>query len=599
MRLMGNVIKRFPHCRDFLLAALFPALLMSAINALKPVHIDDTIYLTYANQILQHPSDPYGFEMFWFQRPESANHVLCPAGVPYWIALGMAIFGQNIPLLKFWMFPFALLLLAGLRRIMVHCRIPHRTSLLWMTAFSPAVLPGFNLMLDVPYFALLVGAVAVMLDGSSRRGFVLAGVLCGLSIWCKWTGFIGLPLLGIIAWQQKRQWQGIAAILIAIAMTAAWEGWIAWRYGQSHLLFQIFIGDGNREPSRWPILMAMIPLFGAAGGILLPLRWANRRIFWLLLPIPLAAWFMVYQMEWQLAGMWIAGISSVAAVGCALWNQKTEPRSSAESLLPGWLILEMVACILLSPFAAMRRVLGMVVVGTLIVGRSLDDEPATRLKVRIAAGSFAALGLFVNYVDILEARGQRQGVADAVAAIRSEDPQARIYYHAHWGFQHYAEQAGAHVLLLDETILQPGDWVMLDTVTGGDDILLPSRPTRHLVIRDLMSLSTIPYYTSALPLGRKAARLDVFLFRIDQPQRWFQNNLPIDVVETLEKRYPNFSNHHAYALIKAMRFGDPPIANRAADLLLKMGIPALEAAKYYSDDPRIQQWAEYVLSHDD
>src|SRR6188768_971878 len=82
------------------------AVIVSLANGVKPAVVDDTSYLTFARHISGHPLDPYGFTMFWYTVPEPAMEVLCPPVVPYWLAAGMRLFGESVPLLKVWMFPF-------------------------------------------------------------------------------------------------------------------------------------------------------------------------------------------------------------------------------------------------------------------------------------------------------------------------------------------------------------------------------------------------------------------------------------------------------------------------------------------------------------
>jgi hypothetical protein len=69
------------------------AIILTLANAAKPVLIDDTAYLSYAQRIAAHPTDPYGFTMFWYTVPEPAFEVLCPPVLPYWLALGVRLFG--------------------------------------------------------------------------------------------------------------------------------------------------------------------------------------------------------------------------------------------------------------------------------------------------------------------------------------------------------------------------------------------------------------------------------------------------------------------------------------------------------------------------
>jgi hypothetical protein len=73
------------------------ALLLTGLNAFKPLAVDDTAYF-YAAHIAQSPLDPYGFEIFWGEQPEPAFEVLAPPLLLYWLAGALELFGER-PLL--------------------------------------------------------------------------------------------------------------------------------------------------------------------------------------------------------------------------------------------------------------------------------------------------------------------------------------------------------------------------------------------------------------------------------------------------------------------------------------------------------------------
>ena len=82
--------------RDWRVAALLCALVLTAANATKPIVIDDPVYIAYARQIAQHPGDPYGFELYWYDAPEPAMQIgTVPALFPYWLAGAMALTGES------------------------------------------------------------------------------------------------------------------------------------------------------------------------------------------------------------------------------------------------------------------------------------------------------------------------------------------------------------------------------------------------------------------------------------------------------------------------------------------------------------------------
>jgi len=140
---------------DASLAALLCAIVLTAANASKPLVIDDPVYVAYARQIEQHPGDPYGFELYWYDAPEPAMGIgTVPAVLPYWLAGAMRLLGDSPIAWKLSLLPFALALTGSLAFLLGRFAQPFAKPVLWALALGPAVLPGFSLMLDVPALAL-------------------------------------------------------------------------------------------------------------------------------------------------------------------------------------------------------------------------------------------------------------------------------------------------------------------------------------------------------------------------------------------------------------------------------------------------------------
>src|SRR5262245_54385500 len=88
--------------------------LFTLLNSVKPLQVDDAAYYYYAAQIAEHPSDPYGFFIHWYQKPERADHILAPPVLPYWWAIAIRLFGERPFLWKLWLLPFSLLFVGAL-----------------------------------------------------------------------------------------------------------------------------------------------------------------------------------------------------------------------------------------------------------------------------------------------------------------------------------------------------------------------------------------------------------------------------------------------------------------------------------------------------
>ena len=145
------------------------AVLVTLANAVKPVLIDDTAYLGFARHIAAHPLDPYGFQLFWYDVPEPAMEILCPPVLPYWLALGVRLFGEHVFALKLWLFPVAWVLTRSLAALLRRFASGTERLALPLIVLSPAVLPTVNLMLDVPAVALGLAALAVFARACDRE----------------------------------------------------------------------------------------------------------------------------------------------------------------------------------------------------------------------------------------------------------------------------------------------------------------------------------------------------------------------------------------------------------------------------------------------
>ena len=147
------------------------AVAMTLLNAVKPVVVDDTAYLLFARHIADQPLDPYGFELFWYRHPQPAMEVLAPPVVPYWLAAGIALFGEQLFWLKLWLLPFPLAFCFAARFLLRRFARGTERAGLVLIALSPAVLPLVNFMLDVPAVALGLASVAVFVRGCDRKSW--------------------------------------------------------------------------------------------------------------------------------------------------------------------------------------------------------------------------------------------------------------------------------------------------------------------------------------------------------------------------------------------------------------------------------------------
>src|SRR5262249_15125417 len=151
-------------------------------------------------------------------------------------------FGERLFLLKLWLFPLALALCFSSWSLL-H-RFARGTEELGtaMLALSPAILPLFNFMLDVPAVALGLSAVALFVRGCDRamwRMVISAGIVAGVAAQTKYT-MITLPAIfacyGLLC---GRLSFALVSGLVGAAVFAGWEAYLLSTYGMSHFAFHV------------------------------------------------------------------------------------------------------------------------------------------------------------------------------------------------------------------------------------------------------------------------------------------------------------------------------------------------------------------------
>jgi 4-amino-4-deoxy-L-arabinose transferase-like glycosyltransferase len=465
------------------------ALVYAGLNLFKPLHVDDGAYYYYARQLAAHPLDPYGFQVFWYEQPLPANEVLAPPVLPASWAIGMALFGDRPWLCKLVLVPWVLLLAWALHRLTRRFARGLEEPALLLILLSPALLPSLNFMLDVPELALGLASVAVFLQACARGSWsraALAGLLAGLAMQTKYTGFVvpGVLLVAALVWRRLRLWP--VAALVAVQVFAAWELLMALRYGQSHFLVSVrgsgttllnklglglaFLGDlGGLLPAVFLLALAALGVRGrtlllAAGGLLAG--------YGVIVAAGLAGGESgPVELSTRLGSVSVAGIvffifaeAGLGAIALLVYRRLGEEDESRRRtlFLLGWLGMEVAGYFLLSPFPGVRRLLGVVVVLTLLTARLAVPSCAAgqrRRWVEVIAAAGVILGLGHAVLDFREAQAQEEAVREAARWIQQHGG-GRIWFVGHWGFQADAERLGMESVVTLDSRLHRGDWLI-------------------------------------------------------------------------------------------------------------------------------------------
>ncbi len=549
-------------------AALLAALALTAANAAKPIVIDDPVYISVARQIEAHPGDPYGFELFWYDAPEPAMRVgtLAPV-LPYWLAGAMALFGGEPLAWKLSLLPFAIALTGSLAFLLARFARPLATPVLFTLALGPTLLPGFSLMLDVPAAALGLLGFALFVRACERERLVLAlagGLVLGLAMQTKYSAVSYPALVLVHAAIYRRPREAAIACLAAAALFVGWEALVVARYGESHFLAGLervrtmdLLGDVERASGGQPGGMALywtLCLFSLVGGTaayagLLALVGLGARsalvtaaalagglafVGVLALPRPppgepigLIATLAAFNPELAIfvpLGAGVAACLGAAALSLLRRRDATDPR--ADRLLVAWLVLEIVGYFVISPFPAVRRVIGLSIAATLLAARAAArrmHERDAQAGARIATAFGLALALLYFASDLSDARARHAligKIAERLTTLGAAPARETIWYTGHWEVQFYAERSGWRAVIPGASVLRHGDWLVIPANVDQPRISYPPGFERvaSLAVKSSSPWSTIPpYYSGALPLRRQVVpHASARIYRVTQ-----------------------------------------------------------------------------------
>jgi hypothetical protein len=554
-------LRRSNQLNRRLLSVLALALCLTLLNALKPLHMDDGGYYCYARQIAQEPTSPYGFTMLFDGVPRPAIEIPTPPVVPYWWALGIRLFGDQPVLWKLWLFPINLLLVHSLSTLLHRFARRSAVPLLWMTVLSPTLLPGVNLMTDVPALAIGLFAFTLFLRACDRNQLalaVLAGLTAGVAMQTKYTAFVMPAVMLLFAFLHRRTWMGLVAASLAALVFVAFEGFLVLRHGESHFLrsYNWFHHPGTSWTLHAVRMLSKLPwLAGSLAPALLllglaALGWPIRRVVLagvVIVVADLAVLGLAEEQTWLLwspeTGRPLLTLSHLVdgALGVGLcvtmlavgWQLMRRARSATapgptlspwrrlmlalqdssgrvERFLMLWLGLELVGYAVVSPFAAARRILALVLVATLLAGRLAARtccRPRQKNLLWAAAGVNVFLGLLIFGVDLLEARAAQQTAEQAAHSAMNHAEGTNCWYVG--SFSYYGERAGLKNLVLDQTLCRPGDRLV---VAGsyflfhpdlGDDLATRLEQIDEIRVADRVPLRTVlNYYCGCRALTR-------------------------------------------------------------------------------------------------
>ncbi|HEX4590385.1 MAG TPA: glycosyltransferase family 39 protein, partial [Gemmataceae bacterium] len=489
---------RRPRAVEFgILGAALLACLLPFAN--KAFHIDDTLFVWAGQHISEHPLDFYGFNVNWYLTWEPMSQVTQnpPVGC-YYLALVGSLFGWGefglhlAMLLPAWGAVWGTYRLSG--RFGVR---PLPAALL--TLLSPAFLVcGTSVMCDVLMLCLWLWTVIVWDRGLRERSaglLCVAGGLIALTTVTKYFGLCLVPLLGVYSlavdragWRRWAAGLGVAVVLLAAyqaafsslyAVDRGLTGAMGYAVGVGHQSFggrvyRLFEGLGfvggcvgfaavpaiALLPRRWlPILglTVIVAMFASyvltgvttyeSGYLLTDSPFAANANDDHPLPVGVLFQFLV----------WVAAGTAILLL--SIDDLRTH-RDPVALLLFLWVLGTFVFAAYVNWALNGRSVLPLIPAVAMVLVRRLERETGSPWRMATLLVPAAALALVVTYADARTADANRTAAERLVAEV-SSPPGRPLWFEGHWGFQYYAQTAGARAWDFEGSAGRAGDSLMI------------------------------------------------------------------------------------------------------------------------------------------
>ena len=451
----------------------------------KAFHIDDTIYVWVAQQIVHHPLNPYGLHVVWYvtDMPVSDITKNPPLSSYYGALVGVVAGWSEVALHLGFLLP-ALALILGTYHL-----AKRFTASPVIAAMATLLAPGFlvsatGVMCDVMMVALWVWAVIFWLKGieSGKPLYLVAsGLLIAACALTKYFGASLLLLLPAYSFVKQRRLGAWAWYLFIPAVCLfSYELWTKALYGRgllwdaalfarservdqaSHLTSGLvglsFLG-GCALPillfapylwKRWQLILGSFA--GALVGLAMGMHWLH--------PLVVNA-----EQDWGWVGVQFAWyvVGGIFVLGLAIADYRK--RRDADSLLLAlWVLGTFVFATFLNWTANARTVLPLIPAAAILLARRLDEtRPAPMRwftgKLVVPLALSAIISLSIAWGDTVFANSGRT-MASFICR-QAQNQAGRVFFEGHWGFQYYMQLYGARPVESGRFAFHTGDQVVI------------------------------------------------------------------------------------------------------------------------------------------
>lgn len=446
-------------------------LILTAINANKAFHIDDTFHLEMALQLQQDPGHPMSGTINWDNDPKPLYRSNHPPFFFYLLAGTMRLFGEGELLVHLLLSAFtlsALIYFQWIVRLQGTLPIPYGVALF---AAVPALVINQNILLEVPVLAMLLIGCYYLLRARERpawKSYVLATLALTVGMLFKYSmapAFVAMLLLILV----QGHFRYLVVFVIPAIALAIWSYWNILEFGAVHLLTRY------QRPFDYYQLWALIACLGAMVPftILLFGNTRARLVRKLLLPVWLGLVVLfglsvllfvrgvVSESTYSYYLNWSFFANGLLISGALLWQTGRyfhrygtthffRSNTFFNLLFLGGFSL---FTIFYAPFIATRHILLLTPFILLLGGPAIMATSKLQKKVVLVV-SILFTGLLA-LSDWYHADYYRQKAAGLAFS-----PGARVWSLGHWGWQWYADKAGFRQYHRSLSLPRHGDYVV-------------------------------------------------------------------------------------------------------------------------------------------
>lgn len=458
----------------------------------KAFHIDDALFLWMAQQVSQHPADPYGFSVNWYVSAKPMFSVMQnPPLNAYYVALAASFLGwSELVMHGAFLVPAAAAVLGTFFLAQRLSGSPLLAALLML--FTPVFLvSATTIMCDVWLLAFWVWSVNYWLRGLERPSYwflLLASLLAAAAALTKYFGVSLVPLLAVYTLvRDRRLTSRLLVLLIPVAVIVIYEAMTKGKYGEG--LFSnamIYPWEATAKAEK-QLTGQFLTGLSFTGGCLFSalfyvpflksrkVLFSGIAIFLALLPLfclgiarGLTSKTDVIAVTAEGALFATIGIGILALTVADIVQQKT-----ADSLLLSlWVFGTFVFATMMNWSITSRTLLPMAPavvillirrfeISTVVAAGVTDGKGLPILPLRTVAATWwpllpaALVSLLITMADYKLADTAR--LAASYFQNRFQSEPGTVWFEGHWGFQYYMEQWKAKPLDRAERGMISGD----------------------------------------------------------------------------------------------------------------------------------------------